>query len=139
MAISLSFWKRLLPKRDMPYAMQPEAGRIAKAVVNTPAGEKPPAAETGPPDCVRIAFGTLPGRGFGAVHVGALARGCLGVIRQPYLRSCTESLRLIANSGNHGDRLLEMPRHDLTVYHGRRHVLTARLTIVRRDQANQAN
>ena len=42
MAISLSFWKRLLPKRDMPYAMQPEAGRIAKAVVNTPAGERRP-------------------------------------------------------------------------------------------------
>ncbi len=37
MAISLSFWKRLLPKRDMPYAKQPQAGRVdASAVVAKP-------------------------------------------------------------------------------------------------------
>ncbi len=37
MAISLSFWKRLLPKRDMPYAMQSEAGRVdTSAVVAKP-------------------------------------------------------------------------------------------------------
>ncbi len=115
------------------------AARAAEPVVDALAGKKPPAAETGPQDCVRVAFGTLPGREFGTASVGALPRGCLGVLCHPYLRSCTESLCLIANAGNRGGRLLEMPRHDLTVYHGRRHVLTARLTIVRRDQANQAD
>ena len=35
MAISLSFWKRRLPKRDMPYAMEPEVGRVDPCAVVT--------------------------------------------------------------------------------------------------------
>ena len=44
------------------------------------AGERPRAAQTGPPDGARVALGTFPGRDLGAVRAGALARGCFGVI-----------------------------------------------------------
>ena len=111
----------------------------AEAVVDAFAGERPPAAQTGPPDGAGVALGTFSGCAFGAVHVGALARGCFGVSCHCCVRPSAKLLHLTPNSGRRSAALLEMPRHDLTVHHGWRHVRLAWLNTIRRGEADQAD
>ena len=103
------------------------------------AGETQPTAEARPPDDTSVALGTLPGRGFGAIQVGALPRGCLGVSCHCHLRASTQPLHLFPNSGGRGARLLKMPRHDLAVLHGWWHVLLACLNNSLRGKLDQTD
>ena len=50
------------------------------------------------------------------------------------LRAYTQPLHLFPDSGGHGSRLLKMPRHDLAVHHGWKHVFLAWLNNILRGK-----